>query len=1292
MIDLTEVEVKALLKLRSGELFQPKHQYGVPTAGQADCMIRAEILRAVILGLPLLPAEQGQRLTPPPAIRLRDVEIVGDGVSEAKPGKMQLPIIDLRSLKGTDGAAACALILHHCRLSDRLLVSHSHFTQISLKHSRFVEFVGKQMVVEGQVNFSDTASAGPRPSEGTSRSGSTSKGFCSVNLRGALIKGNVKASRARFRCPPYDQDRAHSLIHIPYAFSLAAAEVHGSLILQPSFEAIGGVGASDATINGNVWLQGATLEASDGTVLEAALDMLQARVSLGVVLSAWFAPDASDKSDDEHTGERTNKEKKLGITPFKARGTILLYSAHIGGELYMPGAQLHAFPGKPAINATNARIGKRVRASAQQDTFREESQAALFSSQGLIDFSFAEIGGFEATGAAFDWHPGDARTTNSEPGAEYKKGRQTSAEKAKPKKQPKEHVALDFTEAQIHGDLLIQPYPADEKPGDDARIPTSYKGTVSVADAIIDGRVAIRGVEFLGEHDLAERYALDFSNAQVARSFDLVSQCNLGQGGICFRDAEIGGDLSIIDSRLGTGKGNAIEAAGVSVAGTLALEAIACRGHWAFYAARVGRDVRIEKMSSYDGCVTLTHSTVAGSVEVIDCKLSLPVTARFMKVGGSVSLGMYSGAPECAFDAEGIEIAGNLTIDAKACGAISFALAKVLGLTRIEAMTFVLGAGSKPELSFTRSSLQGGLELSATSVTVVPSLDLDTLQNAFVFKPCQKDWPRAWAIVEVSAISRMVSKPRKEGGNVIGKAVLFWNWERNFVVPIPPHRVGESLKLYNEKHRSPNRIADKSLQILARDSDKSDAAERNETVAATPPIHERCPSGEGMLWLAAELPSNRLPRAGAADLARTGGNWAESYGVSTKDLSGLLSEYYSGCVASVRLGAAHAAFVEDRSEKDWDSHVFLGLTGFTYDQIDRVQLAKRLALSKRTEPKFWLVIAYLRQWGARLLSKQVPVDRLQMDEGNRSDQFGGGPRSGDSNDGPFAQIKAAAKFCVDQVTRFLQGGRLSTPARRRLRWLGRQFEDGRPRQSEEFDPQPHAHLARVYRAVGRSDDAREITYDKLCLEARLSMRQDYRDPRLWTALVLLGIFMCALTIYGWSSAPMALSVVVLASGARWLLYAGFRFGFGFGLYWVRAFITFALCIAVGWVAVEMANRGEIGPKSFATWAPVMELDVVAVNDTFVQDESESYLTFVVPPSPATNPTSKIPCGAAIEPALYAADVFVPLIDLRQEYRCNPGGDYGGWQLAKALYEFLGWIVTSLAILTATGVLRSRSEN
>ena len=74
--------------------------------------------------------------------------------------------------------------------------------------------------------------------------------------------------------------------------------------------------------------------------------------------------------------------------------------------------------------------------------------------------------------------------------------------------------------------------------------------------------------------------------------------------------------------------------------------------------------------------------------------------------------------------------------------------------------------------------------------------------------------------------------------------------------------------------------------------------------------------------------------------------------------------------------------------------------------------------------------------------------------------------------------------------------------------------------------------------------------------------------------------------------------------------------------------------------------------------------------------------------------------------MYAIDVFIPLIDLHQEERCDVivDSDFSrpadssadtltavlhspyAWAIAKAGYTIAGWIVTSLAILTFTGVL------
>lgn len=60
--------------------------------------------------------------------------------------------------------------------------------------------------------------------------------------------------------------------------------------------------------------------------------------------------------------------------------------------------------------------------------------------------------------------------------------------------------------------------------------------------------------------------------------------------------------------------------------------------------------------------------------------------------------------------------------------------------------------------------------------------------------------------------------------------------------------------------------------------------------------------------------------------------------------------------------------------------------------------------------------------------------------------------------------------------------------------------------------------------------------------------------------------------------------------------------------------------------------------------------------------------------------------------LYAADVFVPLLDLRQETQCRVGNAHVIWDFGKSLYAILGWIVTSITVLSVTGVLRMRAQD
>jgi len=89
------------------------------------------------------------------------------------------------------------------------------------------------------------------------------------------------------------------------------------------------------------------------------------------------------------------------------------------------------------------------------------------------------------------------------------------------------------------------------------------------------------------------------------------------------------------------------------------------------------------------------------------------------------------------------------------------------------------------------------------------------------------------------------------------------------------------------------------------------------------------------------------------------------------------------------------------------------------------------------------------------------------------------------------------------------------------------------------------------------------------------------------------------------------------------------------------------------------------------------------------------------------------CGGAIEPALYAVDVALPVIDLGQQSLCAPGRAPGAelfaglplgetewrafegaatWRWTHALYAIFGAILAALAVLTFSGVLKPKSND
>jgi hypothetical protein len=200
------------------------------------------------------------------------------------------------------------------------------------------------------------------------------------------------------------------------------------------------------------------------------------------------------------------------------------------------------------------------------------------------------------------------------------------------------------------------------------------------------------------------------------------------------------------------------------------------------------------------------------------------------------------------------------------------------------------------------------------------------------------------------------------------------------------------------------------------------------------------------------------------------------------------------------------------------------------------------------------------------------------------------------------------------------------------RWRGRLAWLKRARRDgKRFSPQPFTELAQVYARAGKREDARRIL---LALH----------DQRTRIA----------------SAGPLT-----------WTLSSAFGLIAGYGFAPIRAARALLLFLALGIIGVFAMNA----------------------QGALVRPDGSA-------------------CNGAVEPALYAIDVALPVIDLGQESRCAPGrtaradlsagvplGD-GDWRLfegaalwkwAHALYAVLGAILTALAIITFSGMMKPRDD-
>lgn len=200
-------------------------------------------------------------------------------------------------------------------------------------------------------------------------------------------------------------------------------------------------------------------------------------------------------------------------------------------------------------------------------------------------------------------------------------------------------------------------------------------------------------------------------------------------------------------------------------------------------------------------------------------------------------------------------------------------------------------------------------------------------------------------------------------------------------------------------------------------------------------------------------------------------------------------------------------------------------------------------------------------------------------------------------------------------------------AETRLNWL-------RLQSSTEFFPQPYRHLARVLRTHGHVEAARQV-----------AIQEEWRTP---------------------------------AQGFYRFLKVLFGVGFGFGLSTQNATVVLLLFILTGWYGAHRALVSN-----------VMVQNVAPVASVAIKEQGE--LQMALPNGKTADATADVPCTDQVIPFFYVLDVMLPVIPLHQETVCDISPKHPRWRLGKLTFSVLGKLVTTLALITFSGVLKARAE-
>ncbi len=215
----------------------------------------------------------------------------------------------------------------------------------------------------------------------------------------------------------------------------------------------------------------------------------------------------------------------------------------------------------------------------------------------------------------------------------------------------------------------------------------------------------------------------------------------------------------------------------------------------------------------------------------------------------------------------------------------------------------------------------------------------------------------------------------------------------------------------------------------------------------------------------------------------------------------------------------------------------------------------------------------------------------------------------------------------------------------------------RRRQASNFRTEPYTHLAKVLRERGDDGAAQEVEAEKI-----------------------------------WQAAVHRAKSTSWGKLVRIFWWRPYRVMFRYGLSPLRAALSVFIIWVLGSFVVSELSQHQM-----------LEAAITKVALAAQASPGRKPTMIVLQGMPGVKPD--VPCGDEIQPPLYAFELLTPILNLHQEGRCGLRDDPDAtvfnrqwpslaflsrgwfWEYAKALYMLLGSVISSLAVLTFSGIAR-----